>query len=556
MGETLPTLDFEARVPVPVSFFPSSYREEAGPQGKSSAGGLAQQTSISSSSTTVSASATKLTDTAEANNLQPLPSKQTLYQASIVSSSVPPPQQQQQALPEPERHHHHHHLHNLKDRFEQKVFHHHHKQADTQSQYQGQFQSGYEADYQSQAQAKYKPYGSSSSSANYAGSAVGSGTESIHIHEEIHRRPNPAKSTFSAAAASQTFGGRESGFGAGESFRPPRSDFIETRCDTNKSLPIPSTPLDLAERRYREFRPAESSQQVTVDVGHFSRPSYNKGSSVVSEERFVESIQTVARPRARSQVSAAYPESSVSYSSASKPLALPAPPESSAKMGYYDESGHYHSFRAGMHKAADRMIGGSDDTVRETIIERPAASNSKPNTVTIPCHHIRLGDFLMLQGRPCQVIKITTSPSTGQYRYLGVDLFTKQLHEESSFVSHPAPSVVVQTMLGPVFKVYRVLDIQEGESKYPYRSAKLKARPAPFRTAYDRDLMLTARVTVTAMTETGDIKQGLPVIDQSNLYGRLRRAFAAGAGSVRVMVLNDDGNELAVDMKVVGGARL
>lgn len=193
-------------------------------------------------------------------------------------------------------------------------------------------------------------------------------------------------------------------------------------------------------------------------------------------------------------------------------------------MGYYDESGHYHSFRAGMHKAADRMIGGSDDTVRETIIERPAASNSKPNTVTIPCHHIRLGDFLMLQGRPCQVIKITTSPSTGQYRYLGVDLFTKQLHEESSFVSHPAPSVVVQTMLGPVFKVYRVLDIQEGE--------------------------------ITAMTETGDIKQGLPVIDQSNLYGRLRRAFAAGAGSVRVMVLNDDGNELAVDMKVVGGARL
>lgn len=88
-----------------------------------------------------------------------------------------------------------------------------------------------------------------------------------------------------------------------------------------------------------------------------------------------------------------------------------------------------------------------------------------PNTVTIPCHHVRIGDFLMLQGRPCQVIRISTSAATGQYRYLGVDLFTKQLHEESSFIAHPAPSVVVQTMLGPIFKQYRVLDMQEGNSK-------------------------------------------------------------------------------------------
>ncbi|KAL1888244.1 hypothetical protein Cpir12675_006251, partial [Ceratocystis pirilliformis] len=582
----LPILDFEARVPVPVSVFPSSYRETAGTQSQSSsAGGIAQQTSVSS--TSVSSSTTKLVDTADPNNLQPLPSKQTLYQASVVSSSQPP--QQQQALPEPE-HHHHHHLHNLASRLEEKVFHRHEKEHqhqhqhqnqhqhqhkskfDTHSQFNGGFQAGFQADYQSDAgYSKYKPSGSGSS-ANYAGSAVGGGTESIHIHEEFHRRPNPAKSTFTAAAASQASGHRESSYGAGDNYRPPRSDFIETRCDNNKSLPIPATPLDLAERRYREFRPAESSQ-TTVDVSHFSRPSYanKKTSSVVSEDRFVESYKTVTASRGpRSQVSAAYPESSVSYRSATKPLALTAPPESSIstcksdKMGYYDESGQYRSFRAGMHKAADRLIGGSDETVvRETIIERPTGSNSSPNTVTIPCHHIRLGDFLMLQGRPCQVIKITTSPSTGQYRYLGVDLFTKQLHEESSFVSHPAPSVVVQTMLGPVFKVYRVLDIQEGESKYqyPYRGTKIKtSRPSAAATqlitAYDRDLMLTVWLTVTAMTETGDIKQGLPVIDQSNLYGRLRRAFAAGAGSVRVMVLNDDGNELAVDMKVVGGARL
>jgi hypothetical protein len=99
----------------------------------------------------------------------------------------------------------------------------------------------------------------------------------------------------------------------------------------------------------------------------------------------------------------------------------------------------------------------------------PAAGRSSasdagvtPNTVTIPCHHIRSGDLLMLQGRPCQVIRITTSGATGQHRYLGVDLFTKQLHEESSFISNPSPSVVVQTMLGPVFKQYRVLDLQDG----------------------------------------------------------------------------------------------
>lgn len=153
-----------------------------------------------------------------------------------------------------------------------------------------------------------------------------------------------------------------------------------------------------------------------------------------------------------------------------------------------------------------------------------STENFMPNTVTIPCHHIRLGDFLMLQGRPCQVIRISTSNATGQYRYLGVDLFTKQLHEESSFISNPAPSVVVQTMLGPVFKQYRVLDLQDGNC--------------------------------VAMTETGDVKQNLPVIDQSNLWSRMQSAFESGRGSVRVLVLNDGGRELAVDMKVVQGSRL
>ncbi|XP_014560942.1 hypothetical protein COCVIDRAFT_87911 [Bipolaris victoriae FI3] len=147
---------------------------------------------------------------------------------------------------------------------------------------------------------------------------------------------------------------------------------------------------------------------------------------------------------------------------------------------------------------------------------------STSNTITIPCHHIRIGDLLILQGRPCQVIRITTSSQTGQHRYLGVDLFTKQLHEDSSFISNPAPSVVVQNMLGPVFKQYRVLDIRED-----------------------------GRVVV--MTEGGDVKQGLPVLDQEGLSSRLIESFDSGKGTVRAIIVRDNDMELIVDYKVVSG---
>ncbi|EME84734.1 uncharacterized protein MYCFIDRAFT_152946 [Pseudocercospora fijiensis CIRAD86] len=220
-------------------------------------------------------------------------------------------------------------------------------------------------------------------------------------------------------------------------------------------------------------------------------------------------------------------------------------------MGYYDEDGHYHSFRHGVRRAADRILHPFEshhrrhhshhDTVvereedvvvkdREVTMSAPRDDGGRryagpPNTITIPCHHIRIGDLLILQGRPCQVIRITTSAQTGQHRYLGVDLFTKQLHEESSFVSNPSPSVVVQNMIGPVFKQYRVLDIRDDGH-------------------------------VVAMTETGDVKQGLPVLDQSSLLQRLTESFNNGRGSVRVLVISDEGRELAVDYKVVHGSRL
>jgi hypothetical protein len=241
------------------------------------------------------------------------------------------------------------------------------------------------------------------------------------------------------------------------------------------------------------------------------------------------------------------------------------PPKHKRDMGYYDDDGQYHSFRRGVQRLGERIahpihgpslfrhdhdhhsrhdssrVTEEEIVIKEKEVHAPSrhfssshsiaarpSRDSRPmaaNTITIPCHHIRIGDLLILQGRPCQVIRITTSSQTGQHRYLGVDLFTKQLHEESSFISSPSPSVVVQNMLGPVFKQYRVLDIRDDGR-------------------------------VVAMTETGDVKQGLPVIDQSNLLDRLSDSFDNGRGSVRVLVISDHGQELAVDYKVVHGSRL
>jgi hypothetical protein len=243
-------------------------------------------------------------------------------------------------------------------------------------------------------------------------------------------------------------------------------------------------------------------------------------------------------------------------------------PKHKRDMGYYDDEGQYHSFRRGVQRVAERIAhpihgpslrhhrdhhekhDSAPASIHEEVVvkdkeisvsapreKRPSSTVShcpKParemsclniNTVTIPCHHIRIGDLLILQGRPCQVIRITTSSQTGQHRYLGVDLFTKQLHEESSFISNPAPSVVVQNMLGPVFKQYRVLDIRDDGR-------------------------------IVAMTEGGDVKQGIPVLDQSSLLERVGESFDSGRGAIRVLVINDGGRELVVDYRVVHGSRL
>ncbi|KAL8640623.1 MAG: hypothetical protein Q9228_002475 [Teloschistes exilis] len=289
-----------------------------------------------------------------------------------------------------------------------------------------------------------------------------------------------------------------------ERYREPPQRFSETKVDIE--VPRREKEIDITEREYRR------RIHPTYDVEYDHRTT-----AAPRDEIRVDTEATVESPRHTS------------------------------KMGYYDDEGHYHSFRHGIEKAADRVFHPfhpqhhrhhdreeiivdeqrGPTRIREGVREnvRIIERNMPAHTITIPCHHIRIGDLLILQGRPCQVIRITTSAQTGQHRYLGVDLFTKQLHEESSFVSNPSPSVIVQNMLGPVFKQYRVLDIRDDGR-------------------------------VVAMTETGDVKQGLPVIDQGGLWSRLNDSFANGRGSVRVLVINDGGRELAVDYKVIHGSRL
>lgn len=193
----------------------------------------------------------------------------------------------------------------------------------------------------------------------------------------------------------------------------------------------------------------------------------------------------------------------------------------SDKMGKFDsfdyERSNYSS-HGGHGSVSDIHYKSKDYSNKSSHIS--SAHTSKASTFTIPCHHIRIGDLVILQQRPCQVIRITTSAQTGQHRYLGVDLFTKQLHEEPCVVSHPSPSVVLHSLLGPIFKQYRLIDIRD--------DGKL-----------------------VAMTESGEIKQGLKVVDQGHLWSRLKEAFGRGSGSVRVLVIHDSGNELAVDYKIV-----
>ncbi|KAK1764067.1 hypothetical protein QBC33DRAFT_580571 [Phialemonium atrogriseum] len=383
-------------------------------------------------------------------------------------------------------------------------------------------------------------------------------TETTQTHEELEiKLPNQAGregqySSYQAQADLPPNGGRyseeevhitrEEDHYRRPGVRRPHTTYTETHIDIERPRQDYRSPIDVAESEYRARFQPNYREEVRVTGTTVDAPSYHSGhkqSSRVGETtvdaphyypRYQQSSRvdetTVDpphhRPVHRSNATTLVDETTVD-----------APRYSKSRMGYHDDDGQYHSLRHGVHKLADRILHpeGRDHHVDVTEIRESRSSsrsrgadNLGPSTVTIPCHHIRLGDILILQGRPCQVIRISTSAATGQHRYLGVDLFTKQLHEESSSISHPAPSVVVQTMLGPILKQYRVLDIQDG--------------------------------SIVAMTETGDVKQNLPVLEQSNLWNRLQSSFESGRGSIRVLVVSDRGRELAVDLKVVHGSRL
>ncbi|PWY96455.1 hypothetical protein BO94DRAFT_561911 [Aspergillus sclerotioniger CBS 115572] len=355
---------------------------------------------------------------------------------------------------------------------------------------------------------------------------------------------------------------------ARERFREPKVRFQDQQPTYDQAL---QNQLDLTEREYR--RRVNPTYDVTSSYDRRSQAPVDsfagsrQQSRDVSYDRTLETNIDVSYDRAyqskpvdsyrrdpynRRQQSVEPVPPPTSNETSVKVLktktVIDSPP--SRKMGYYDDDGNYHSFRRGVERAADRIMhpfhhnngqqsrqelvvadeGGPvrfREGVREDvrIVEPRAGGSSTTESVPIPCHFIRIGDILILQGRPCQVIRISVSPQTGQHRYLGVDLFTRELQEESSFVSNPSPSVVVQTMLGPVYKTYRILDLRDDGS-------------------------------LVAMTETGDVKQGLPVVTQGHLFRRIREAFEDGRGSVRALVINDGGRELVVDYKVVHASRL
>ncbi|KAH8729627.1 hypothetical protein BGZ61DRAFT_529797 [Ilyonectria robusta] len=484
-------LDFEARVPVPFSIFPSTYRDHE--------------------SQTQTTTTTQVHEEVDIKPLQPKAGREGQYSSySAATAEVVVPPREEQHYSEEEiritREEEQYRRPGVQQQQQQQQHHHHHEHYQTEQ-------------YVREDRRRPEP------ASQYTTS---------HTQVEIDTR-HPYYSTPIDIAERQYR----------ERFRPSKPDFTADP----PSRPQYQTQDTFQVNNYTvEGRPAPSQYKNTekTEINNFtveasSRPQYSSFEKTTETNNFTVEGRAPRQPQYKqsTQVNKFTVDTPVSRPSYQQDVKIseetvePAKftrPQKPSKMGYYDEDGHYHSFRAGAHKLADKIAHPrGHERVEVDIVRTGSRTGGEPdaclpNTVTIPCHHIRLGDFLMLQGRPCQVIRISTSSATGQYRYLGVDLFTKQLHEESSFISNPAPSVVVQTMLGPVFKQYRVLDMQDG--------------------------------LIVAMTETGDVKQGLPVIDQSNLYTRLNGAFESGRGSLRVLVLNDGGRELAVDMKVIHGSRL
>ncbi|KAF3934703.1 hypothetical protein ABW20_dc0105637 [Dactylellina cionopaga] len=149
-------------------------------------------------------------------------------------------------------------------------------------------------------------------------------------------------------------------------------------------------------------------------------------------------------------------------------------------------------------------------------------STQNASSFTASCDDIQVGDLVILQKRPCQIIRITTSTQTGQHLYLGVDVFTKDLVEEICVVTNPSPSITTHSLLTPAAKQYRVVDISGDKLSF--------------------------------QTNGGEIKTGIKIIEQGDLQSKIVEAFGRSPGAIRVLVISDkNGNELIVDYKTVHG---
>ncbi|KAJ5727662.1 hypothetical protein N7493_005482 [Penicillium malachiteum] len=149
--------------------------------------------------------------------------------------------------------------------------------------------------------------------------------------------------------------------------------------------------------------------------------------------------------------------------------------------------------------------------------EEPTSSEACYKTKETSCSNIALGQFILLQGRPCQITRISgPSTATGQYTYLGIDLATKQLHEESSKASATDGSDQIVQVLD--LEEWGILDLEDGSA--------------------------------TGIDEKGDVKQAA-ILEENNLWTRLNAAFESCKGSVRGLILSERGKNLIVEMKVV-----
>jgi hypothetical protein len=176
-----------------------------------------------------------------------------------------------------------------------------------------------------------------------------------------------------------------------------------------------------------------------------------------------------------------------------------------------------------------------------SLLTPPGEAERHLRFASVPCPLVRIANILLLQGHSCRVIRIDTHSQTGQHRYLGVDIFTRRLFEDSSFISNPLPELEVQTMFYLVHRTYSILYAVPDYSRASFLGLDV----------VNRLLTWNDSLELTAITKTGDIRRHLPVIDQGGLWTRICNALDSNSSRVRVYTVNDSDHELVVDYKIM-----